>query len=197
MAAILRVVLICTGNRFRSPLAEAVLKARAPVPLEVQSLGLYDLGPVPALAEALQAGRRFGLDLSGHRARTLLGQDLAGSDLVLGFERIHMAAAVVDAAAPRDRSFTLPELVELLEFVDVPAMEDAQARFHESIRRANDLRATRLPEATLAEVADPWGTPAGSYAAIGAQVVGLSERLVELVFGQIAGREARQRRGVS
>ena len=196
MAAILGVVLICTGNRFRSPLAEAMLKARAPVALDVQSLGLYDLGPVPALAEALQAGRRFGLDLSGHRARALLGQDLAGADLVLGFERIHVAAAVVDAGAPRDRSFTLPELVDLLESIDLPEDDDPQARFHESIRRANELRATRMPEATLAEVADPWGTPAGSYAAIGAQVAGLSERLVDLLFGQGTSRAARHQRDV-
>jgi protein-tyrosine phosphatase len=196
MAAILRIVLICTGNRFRSPLAAAVLQSRVPVPLHVDSLGLYDLGPVPALGEALQAGRRFGLDLSDHRARPLFGQKLAEVDLVLGFERIHVAAAVVDAEAARERSFTLPELVELLEAIEHPSEDDPAVRFRESIRRANDLRAAWTPDASLPEVPDPWGTPAGSYAAIGAQVAGLCERLVELAFGAAAGHQARTRRDV-
>jgi protein-tyrosine-phosphatase len=171
-----------------------VLKSLAPIPLDVDSLGLYDLGPVPALKEAVDAARRLELDLSAHRARPLAGQMLAEADLVLGFERIHVAAAVVDAGALRERTFTLPELVELLEAIEVPPDADPAARFRESIRRGHALRVDLLPDATLPEVPDPWGTPAGSYAAIGAQVAQLCRRLVTLLFERPAGDEPSARR---
>jgi protein-tyrosine-phosphatase len=107
---------------------------------------------------------------------------LAAADLVLGFERIHVAAAVVDAGAKRDRTFTLPELVELLEAIEPPTDEDPEARLLEALRRAHELRMELPAGATLPEVRDPWGGSAEVYATIGAQVEDLSRRLVSLLF---------------
>lgn len=191
--AVFRLVIICSGNRFRSPLAEAIIRARAaPVPLEVSSLGLHDLGPVPPLDEAVEIARDLGLDISNHRARPLKGQTLASADLVLGFERIHVAAAVVDASAPRDRTFTLPELVDLAESVAAPADPDPVRHARQLLAHAHAARDGGAPAPLLPEVPDPWGGTADVYAAVGARVTELSQRLITLLFGDRAVSGARE-----
>ena len=153
------------------------------MPIEVTSLGLYELGPVPPLEEAVAVAKAAGLDLSGHRARPLKGERLAEMDLVLGFERIHLAAAVVDAGAPRERSFTLPELVELLDSVEAPDAGDPAARAREAIRAAHALRDGLPPPPFLPEIADPWGASSHVFEATGRRVLELSRRLVVGLFG--------------
>ena len=103
------VVFICTGNRFRSAIAEA-LTARLTegLPVEVSSAGTLDLGAVGVLPEALALAPELGVDLSAHRTRCVRDVDLREADLVLGFELTHLATAVVECGAARERTFTLP-----------------------------------------------------------------------------------------
>jgi protein-tyrosine phosphatase len=150
MPSRLQVAFVCTGNRFRSPLAAALLEqAVGHDRADITSAGILDLRDVPAFPEAIEEGERLGVDLSSHRARHIGHLDLSSADLVLGFEQIHVATAVVDAGAQRSRSFTLPELAELLDRDEAGARE-AIARA--SARRGAD-RSTRNPP----EVADPAG----------------------------------------
>jgi protein-tyrosine-phosphatase len=155
------VAFVCTGNRFRSPLAAALLGDRAKgLPVAVDSLGTLELGPVPALPEAVELAERYGVDLSGHRARNIAEVDLAPYDLVLGFEQMHVATAVVDGGAALERTFTLPELVELLGAAPAPpveggAIEQARAK----TRAAHAARGPEYPKNTVPEIADPLGKP--------------------------------------
>src|SRR5439155_11029532 len=111
----LQVAFVCTGNRFRSPLAAALLAQKADgLPLRIVSLGTLDLGSEPALPEAVAIAEELGLDLSGHASRNLASVDLEPFDLVLGFERKHVVASVVEAGANIERTFTLPVLVATL-----------------------------------------------------------------------------------
>jgi protein-tyrosine phosphatase len=179
-----RIDLICTGNRFRSPLAEGLIRTLAgELPLELRSYGLYDLGAVGPLREALIAAERLQIDISGHRARPLKGESLAASDLVLGFERIHIATAVVEAQALRERSFTLPELVELLRAAEPPAAADPLEHARAAVRAADEERAGRPPDELLPEVADPWSQPNAVYAETAASVAELCRLLVPRLFG--------------
>ena len=156
------------------------------LPLELHSYGLYDLGPVGPLREALIAAERLKIDISEHRARPLHGEDLGASDLVLGFERIHIATAVVDAHAPRDRSFTLPELVHLLGDAEPPSAGDPLERARLALRAAHELRGSRLSEEILLEVADPWAQPNAVYAETATKLARLCEDLVPALFGDRA-----------
>ena len=176
-------MIVCTGNRFRSPLAEHVLRrATRGLPVDVRSLGVLDLGVVAALPEALAAARELGLDLSDHRTCVLTPEPLAGADLVLGFERAHVARAVVAGKAPLERTFTLPELVDLLESAPVREAHDPVARARAAVAAVAstrpDPRRTRIPE-----LADPLGKPAAVFRRTAEAVSDLSERLVERLFG--------------
>src|SRR4051812_47299631 len=126
-----RIAVICTGNRFRSPLTAALLKRRLEgIPSSVGSAGTLGLDR-PALREAVELARERGLDLSAHRTRFLPPRSLGRADIVLGFEPAHLEAAQEAGGAPPDRTFTLPELVGLLEGIDVdpalPKLERARA----------------------------------------------------------------------
>jgi protein-tyrosine phosphatase len=175
-------VFVCTGNRFRSPLAEALFRRAAEgIPVAASSLGTLELGAVPALPEAFEQAARLGVDLAPHRARTIVDADLRGADLVVGFERMHVVTAVVDAHAPRARTFTLPELVELLGQIEPPLEGDPVARAREAIVRAQRARPPDDPALfAVAELADPLGRGPGFFRET-------ADRLDELV-GQLAAR---------
>jgi protein-tyrosine phosphatase len=176
------VVVICSGNRFRSPIAEGVLRgAAAGLPVRVRSLGTLDLREGPVLPEALEFGRSFGLDLSEHRSRRLAEADLSGADLVIGFEPIHVSSAVVDAGARRERTFLLTELVDSLPGVDPPQATTPVERARALVRSADQAR-TGAGRGAVEEIADPIGGPAAGFRATGERVRELTLRVAEALF---------------
>jgi protein-tyrosine-phosphatase len=178
----LTVVFVCTGNRFRSPLAELIFRrAAGDVPVRTASRGTLELGPLPALPEALEEAERLGLDLASHRARPIDGEDLSSMDLVLGFERMHVVAAVVEASAPRERTFTLPELVELLEAGERPSASEPVERAREAISAAATARRDRH---AVPEVLDPIGQPRQVFRETAAELEDLVGRLTDRLFAR-------------
>lgn len=178
----LTVAFICTGNRFRSPIAELLFRrAAGDVPVRTISRGTLELAPLPALIEAMEEGGNLGLDLSKHRSRGLAGEDLSGSDLVIGFERMHVVAAVVEANAPRDRTFTLPEIVELLEETAPGKSDDPLERARQAIGAAAAKRGeTYAPP----ELGDPLGRSRRVFRETAAALDDLVARLAGGLFGR-------------
>jgi protein-tyrosine-phosphatase len=136
--------------------------------VEVASLGTLDLGPVPALPEAVAIAGELGLDLTSHRASRI--GDLSGYDLVVGFERKHLMAAVVDAGAAVKQTFTLPELVALLDGVPSVPKQDPADQARARVRAAHAARPTDFRNASLPEIRDPLGLPAPAQRDIARQV---------------------------
>jgi protein-tyrosine phosphatase len=181
-------VVVCTGNRVRSPVAAGFLRMLlADVPAHVSSAGVLDLGPVEALPDAIETATALGLDLSAHRASCVMGRDLSGADLVIGFEQRHVATAVVDAKARRERTFLLTELVQLLERVLPATGADPVARAREAIARADALRGGRQP-AAAAEIPDPLGGSIDVFRSTIGQVHDLTEQMATRLFGADAIR---------
>ncbi len=69
------IVFVCTGNRARSPLAEAFLRAKiGNRAVRIESYGTLELGPEPAMPEAIAAASALRIDIRGHRARSFCGR---------------------------------------------------------------------------------------------------------------------------
>jgi protein-tyrosine-phosphatase len=181
----LRVAFVCTGNRFRSPLAAALLaRERERLPLRIDSLGTLDLGSRPALPEAISIAKGYGLDLSGHRARALASIDLEPFDLVLGFERMHVMASVVEARAAVERTFTLPELVELLRRLPGPPLPtDPVERALVRIRQAHAARPRGFRNGPMPELGDPLGLTLQAQRETAAELAALVSALAGSLFG--------------
>lgn len=177
-------VFVCTGNRFRSPLAEAAfLRAAGGVALVARSCGTMRVGSKPALPEAISEAVALGLDLGTHRATCLDDTDLRGAHLVVGFERAHLAAAVVDGGAARDAAYTLPEIVGLLEEHPGGGAGDPVERARGLVAWAGEER-RRLGRAPGSiEIADPLGRREDAQRATAVEVVELAARLGRLLFG--------------
>ena len=94
-----QLVLVCTANQIRSPIAEAlVLRFAGALPLATRSRGLLDLGPKSPPPAAIEAAADLGLDISTHRSRRLEPGSLRESDAVVGFEPVHVARPCSTAA---------------------------------------------------------------------------------------------------
>jgi protein-tyrosine phosphatase len=176
------VVFLCTGNRARSPLAAALLRHHAgAAEIAVRSVGTLDLGPLPALPEAVKAGVHVGVHLDSHRAATLRPGELAAADLVIGFEPFHVSTAVMDGGAPRERVFSILELVELLEQVDAGGSFPVEERDPRAIlARANALGRGSFLAAPA--VADPIGRPQKDFDHTAAQLDELVEVIARVLF---------------
>ncbi len=176
------VVFVCTANRARSVLAEALYR-RYTVGLDtrVRSFGTQEVGSAPALDDAVRAGRALGVDLSGHTAAALPSGSLAGVDLVLGFEKHHVAAGVVDGAAAPGRTFLLGELVALLEPASQPdgTVEHARAE----VRAANERRANSRIDTGQFVTPDPAGRPSRVMLATATEIDELVHLIVRGLFG--------------
>jgi protein-tyrosine-phosphatase len=91
----MKILVVCTGNTCRSPLAEALLRTALGSLASVSSAGTGAWEGAPATEGAYLVGLENGLDLSGHRARMLTRELVAGADLILTMSG-HHAARVAD-----------------------------------------------------------------------------------------------------
>ncbi len=87
------VIFVCTGNICRSPMAEVILRERWKNAgfdgLTVSSMGIHGLESKPASSLAQQICAENGIDLSRHRSRPLVPDEIRDADQVLSMEGIH------------------------------------------------------------------------------------------------------------
>ncbi|MCA9133652.1 MAG: Sua5/YciO/YrdC/YwlC family protein [Planctomycetales bacterium] len=139
------VLLVCTGNTCRSPMAETILRdmltRRYPQlfngqmpPASILSAGLSAFPGGPASPEAVSVLKKRGLNLSAHQSRSLTERSLKHADLILTMTQSHRTAIVE----------RMPQL---------------SGRVHLLSGGKND-------------VADPFGGPEAGYAACADQIEG-------------------------
>jgi protein-tyrosine phosphatase len=178
------IVFVCTGNRARSPLAEALLRRRiAGNRVRVVSRGTMDTAAAGVLPEMMRAADGLGVDLTSHVTRPLARGELANVSLVVGFEPWHVASAVVDGKAPAEVAFTLLELLSSLERLGKPDMSrDPVAGLGDLVRRAHAHRPggdrMRAPS-----IADPLGASQETFDRLAADIAAMVDSLAFLMFG--------------
>jgi protein-tyrosine phosphatase len=88
------IVMVCTGNICRSPMAERLLIKMLPEDLRkkvsVKSAGTHALHGHQAAEPAVEVLGRMGVDLSDHRARQLSREIVDQTDLLLAMEHHHL-----------------------------------------------------------------------------------------------------------
>lgn len=110
-----KIVFLCTRNRFRSPLAAAMLKhelSARELPGEwiVESAGSWVHDLIPPTSEALFEAEKRGLDLSSHISVGIEELDLDSIDLLLVMEQGQKEAIQLDFPKLNDRTYLLSEL---------------------------------------------------------------------------------------
>jgi len=179
------VAFVCTGNRFRSVIAEAAFHvATDDLPVHVTSYGTLELGPAEPLPEAVRGAHALGLDISTHVARSLTDADLTQTSLVVGFELEHAVAAVNVAGARPEHVFILLELVALLDRIAAVRGPDPIEQAIENIARAHASRLAGPRRRPGPEIEDPISLPGPSQWAIGRAVHDGVQMLARQLFAR-------------
>ena len=139
------IVVVCTGNLCRSPLAEALIRKNIDaIPnanVNVQSAGVYAVGGSPATDEMIVQGSRLSVDLSAHAARAVTNDLIARAGLILTVSSRHTDMIISSNPQASQKTRLLGEFLGLDEIPDPYQLGDA------AYRQAADL---------IAQVVDSW-----------------------------------------
>src|SRR5947207_14885436 len=162
------ILVVCTGNVCRSPIAEGIAREslarrlgdRAPTVRSAGTMGWEGSGAMP---ESIDAAAERGIDIGSHVARRLSEGLVREADLVVAMAQEHREE--IHRALPEvaDRTFTLKELTRLPEPLPEPPTGDLPVR----VRASAALRRSGFEGNPLDEdISDPLGLSIETYRAV-------------------------------
>lgn len=178
------ILVVCTGNICRSPLAEVVLRGTLErLGGRVHSAGTQGLDAAPMTPEAQRLVVAMGTDAgaaSAHRSRYLTAAHLDSPDLVLAMSREHRGRVAQLAPARLRSSFTVREFARLATGIPdadivsavASAGPDAAARVRAAVAIVAARRGLSAPPDDPADddVVDPYRRPWATYQLSAAQM---------------------------
>lgn len=173
-----RVLVVCTANVSRSPMGEALLRARvasAGLPVEVHSAGVEaDRHRLPVDPLAVQAISSYGLDITGHSPRGVTRSLVDDADLVLTMTRDDLRRVVVVVPRAFWYTFTWKELLRRSSGVTSGASWSEWLATAGHQRSARDLMGSEPND----DVVDPYSGTAEDRVRCAAELAQLADALV-------------------
>lgn len=187
-------VVVCTANICRSPLAEAMLARAAEerlgpdAPVHVSSSGVHGLAGERAAPLSVEEARHRGLDLSRHTARVTDELGVWRADLVLTMTESHRGRIVRLLPAVARSTFTIREFARLTAALKpVEAELPVRERVRFVTRLAHGARAYVARPPGREDVADPYGGPRAGYVATADELEDLVAAVAPQLFGWLPG----------
>ncbi|WP_306795296.1 low molecular weight protein arginine phosphatase [Cohnella sp. GbtcB17] len=189
-----RILMVCTGNTCRSPMAEALLRdwaARTGTEMEVRSAGVAAQSGMPISTNAAETLRRTRVALPGASTR-LDRADVEWADLILTMTVSHKRAIAERYPHAASKTYTLKEYARQSEALlpDLQEMDRLHAEFQVALALGKPFperdkqRLTELSRrAPDLDIADPYGGPLAVYEACAREI----REAIERAFG---GRQA-------
>src|SRR5258706_12640717 len=114
------ILLVCTGNVCRSPMAEGIFRqaTRSRGDYRVLSAGLGAMEGQPPSAYAIQAVRELGIDISGQRSRMLTPELVHQADFIFGMTHSHIDTVMLLYPHAAEKTFLLREFDETLDLFE-------------------------------------------------------------------------------
>ena len=118
------ILFVCTANRFRSPLAAAILRQALQEMgfadyWRVRSAGTWATPGQPALPAAVSAAGHLGIDLSGHSSTRVSRQLISEHDLTLVMQASHHEALLTEFPDLGERIHLFSDVLERRSY-DIP-----------------------------------------------------------------------------
>jgi len=116
----MNILFVCTGNTCRSPMAAAIMNKLAienGLDVRIESAGLFAAEGEPASPEAIEALKKYDIDLSDHRSQQITPELIEKSDLIITMTEAHKLV-LQDVA--KEKTVTVCELAGLDDEIDDP-----------------------------------------------------------------------------
>jgi protein-tyrosine-phosphatase len=171
-------------------MAAALFSSRmegVPDPVEVSSAGIPTATPLTSEVppEVHQVMASYGIQLAGHRSRSLTEPMLKEVDLVIGMGRRHIQEAILLDPPCWPKAFMLKELVRRGAVIG-PRRPDQGIRSWIDSVHGDRTRASLAHRSTVDEVVDPYGGTLAQYQSTAAELAQLTGRLAGLVWPESA-----------
>jgi protein-tyrosine-phosphatase len=103
-----KVLVVCTGNSCRSPMAEGWLNRHlAGTGWTAESAGVAAWNGMPATPEAIQAMREIGIDISAHRSRKITAEMAVQAEVILAMTEGHRREIAFWFPVAKEKTFLL------------------------------------------------------------------------------------------
>ena len=143
-----RILMVCLGNICRSPLAEGILKDKAPAHrVEVDSAGTsnYHIGEAPD-PRSVAIAKKYGIDISTQRGRQFQLSDFREFDLIYAMDKsnYHHILDMAPDQESRNKVHLILNELHPDENMDVPDPYYGGAQGFENVFRMLDLACERI-----------------------------------------------------
>lgn len=156
LSSIRDILVVCTGNMCRSPMAAAQLRVAlldAGIRgVRVHSAGTFAESGAPASPKAITVAAEYHLDISYHRTTPLSADLIEKADLILVMERKHLETILKQAPEAKPKVFMLSHFAEGTEKGrDVLDPIGTSAIFYEKVLISIQMMVYNLAEMLMAQ----------------------------------------------